>query len=388
MNIILFDGIEWENLRPLTLTKPFAELRMGIFTFRERWEQLIRGNYSYLTRDYLSEKYPLHTEKINLFINPAFFPSHLIKECVEKLKEGETLWHNAQLIAGKLTLEDFHKADSLTGKQEFEGGFVKINRSWDLFQYNSYALKSDYDFITKGRVSQKISSTNGVLNAKNIFIEEGATVEFSILNAKEGPIYIGKNAEVMEGSMLRGGLALCEEAKINMGAKIYPGTTIGPHCKVGGEVNNSIFMAYSNKGHDGFLGNSVIGEWCNLGADTNTSNLKNNYSGVRVWDYSTQKYLDTGLQFCGLVMGDFSKSAISTRFNTGTVVGISANIFTADFPPKFIPSFSWGGEADSERFNLEKCYESAQKMMERRKEKLTENEKKIVKHIYLKHTEY
>lgn len=388
MNVILFDGIEWGSLHPLTLTKPFGELRMGIYTFKERWEKQIKGNYSYWSQDYLTEKYPLYAEKMNLLINSSFLPNQLLIESIKKLKEGETLWQESQLIAGKLSIEDFQKVESLPQKQEFKGGAIKINKWWDLFRYNAYALKADFDLTIFNRLSQKISPTNGVINAKNIFIEEGAKVEYAILNASEGPIYIGKNAEVMEGSMLRGGVALCENATINMGAKIYSGTTIGPYCKVGGEVNNSIFMAYSNKGHDGFLGNSIIGEWCNLGADTNTSNLKNNYSEVRVWDYNTQSYLGTGLQFCGLLMGDFSKSAIGTRFNTGTTVGISTNVFTEDFPPKFVPSFNWGGKANSERFDLEKSYEAIQKMMERRGKKLTEFEKIIIKHIYLKHTDY
>src|SRR5690606_21896101 len=222
------------------------------------------------------------------------------------------------------------------------------------------------------RKSQPISESNGIISPENIFLEEGAIVEFAVLNAKEGPIYVGKNAEIMEGTLVRGSLALCESAKLNLGAKIYSGTTIGPHCKVGGEVNNSILMGYSNKGHDGFLGNSVLGEWCNLGADTNNSNLKNNYSEIKVWDYNAKDYIDTGLQFCGLMMGDYSKSAINTQFNTGTVVGISANVFDAGFPPKFIPSFSWGGGKNAGKFDLEKSYDAAERMMERRKKALSE----------------
>jgi UDP-N-acetylglucosamine diphosphorylase/glucosamine-1-phosphate N-acetyltransferase len=388
MNVIFFDGVEAENLRPLTLNKPLAELRMGIFTFKERWEKLIPGNYSYLTADYLSEKYSLQTEKINLFLNPAYFPNGLLTTSILRLKDGESIWQHGSLIAGKFSLEDFQNSDSIQNRHEFEGGIIRIRHLWDLFTFNPYALKVDFDKLIEGRASQRISPTNGVFNAKNIFIEEGAEVEYSILNAKEGPIYIGKNAEVMEGCMVRGSLALCEGAKLTMGAKIYSGTTIGPHCKVGGEVNNSILMGYSNKGHEGFLGNSVIGEWCNLGADTNNSNLKNNYSGIKIWNYPTKSYLDTGLQFCGLMMGDFSKSAIATRFNTGTVVGVSANVFSDGFPPKFIPSFSWGGEENSERFDLERSYDAASKMMERRKKILTDLDKEILKHIFSEISEY
>ena len=388
MNIILFDSIEWRNLRPLTLTKPFGELRMGILTFKERWQKLIDGDYSYLTEDYLAEKFPLRTESLNLFINPAYFPlNHVIIVSLNALKEGDSLWYNDQLFAAKCSYEDFQEK-KFKNELKYDNSDFHINRVWDLFTYNDYAIRFDFDLITSGRKSQSISNTNGVVNPENIFLEEGAVVEFSILNAKSGPIYIGKDAEVMEGSLVRGSLALCEGSKLNMGSKIYSGTTIGPHCKVGGEVNNSILMGYSNKGHEGFLGNSVLGEWCNLGADTNNSNLKNNYSTIRVWDYEMKTFIDSGLQFCGLIMGDFSKSAINTQFNTGTVAGVSANVFEPGFPPKFIPSFSWGGNEQGTKFDLEKSYEAAEKMMERRKKILTEEDKKILKHIYFEVSEY
>ena len=388
MNIILFDDTEWKNLRPLTLTKPFGELRMGILTFKQRWQKLIEGNYSYLTEDYLSEKFPTKIENSNLFINPAFFPTETLFDLIKNLNNGETIWFKNQLIAGILSLNEFKNRENPDNNNQFVDELIHIDHLWDLFTYNDKAIQFDFELITKGRKSQPISSTNGVLNPENIFIEEEATVEFSVLNAKSGPIYIGKNAEVMEGCMIRGSFALCEDAKLNMGSKIYSGTTVGPHCKVGGEVNNSILMAYSNKGHEGFLGNSVLGEWCNLGADTNNSNLKNNYSEIKVWDYNSQSYIDSGLQFCGLMMGDFSKSAINTQFNTGTVVGISANVFESGFPPKFIPSFSWGGNESSSKFELEKSYEAAAKMMERRKKLLTDEDKRIIKHIYLEPSEY
>lgn len=389
MNIVFFDDIEWFQLRPLTLTKPVAELRMGILTFRERWMKLIEGDFSYLTSDYLSEKYPLYLEQINIFINPSYFPNRTLIESLNCLKEGDSLWLDKRLIAAKCSYEQFQDVKSLKkNSEEFKGEIVRIQRLWDLFMHNSQALTIDFDLLTRNAISEKISSTNGVFNSKNIFIEQGAEVEYSILNAKEGPIYIGENAEVMEGSMIRGGLALCKGAKINMGSKIYSGTTIGPYCKVGGEINNSILMGYSNKGHDGFLGNSVIGEWCNLGADTNNSNLKNNYSNIKIWDYTSKKNIDTGLQFFGLVMGDYSKSAINTQFNTGTIVGVSANVFESGFPPKFIPSFSWGGGKGSAKFDLVKSYEAASKMMERRKKILTEKEKNILKNIFLQTSEY
>ncbi len=388
MNIVLFDSKEWKNLRPLTLTKPFGELRMGILTFRERWKKLIEGNYSYLTENYLSEKFPAEVENLNLFINPAYFPFPDLVDAILKLKEGETLMNNQNMIAGKLSLEDFQNLNTITSNQNYTGEILHINRLWNLFSYNDVAIRFDFELIKKGRKSQPISDTNGIMNPENIFLEEGTVMEFSVLNAKSGPIYIGKDAEVMEGSLIRGSLALCEGAKLNMGTKIYSGTTIGPHCKVGGEVNNSILMGYSNKGHEGFLGNSVLGEWCNLGADTNNSNLKNNYSTIKMWDYNTNSYIESDLQFCGLIMGDFSKSAINTQFNTGTVAGVSANVFESGFPPKFIPSFSWGGRETSPKYDFEKSCEAAQKMMERRKKLLTEEDKRILKHIYLEPSEY
>lgn len=387
MNIILFDDKEWKNLRPLTLTKPLGELRMGVLTFKERWEKLIPGNYSYLTENYLSEKYTSQIENLNLFINPAYFPFQELANAILNLNEGEIILNDEKLIAGKLSMEDFESFDKVNSKQIYKDKILHISQSWDLFTYNDTAIKFDFDLIRKNKKSQKISSTNGIINPENIFLEEGAVVEFAILNAKEGPIYIGKNAEIMEGSLVRGSLALCEGAKLNLGTKIYSGTTVGPYCKVGGEVNNSILMGYSNKGHDGFLGNSVLGEWCNLGADTNNSNLKNNYSTIKVWDYNTNSYIESGLQFCGLMMGDFSKSAINTQFNTGTVVGVSANVFDSGFPPKFIPSFSWGGKESSSKFDFEKSCEAAQRMMERRKKLLTEEDKRILKHIYLEPSE-
>ena len=388
MNIIFFDDKEWANLRPLTLTKPLAELRMGILSFRERWEKLIEGNYSYLTKEYLSEKYPAQVENLNLFINPAYFPFPDLVQAIQNLKEGEVLMHQESLIAANLSLEDFQNIEKNHSKHNYKGEILLINRLWDLFTYNDLAIKFDFEIITKGRKSQGISATNGILNSENIFLEEGAVVEFSVLNAKSGPIYVGKDAEIMEGSLVRGSLALCEGAKLNMGTKIYSGTTVGPHSKVGGEVNNSILIGYYNKGHEGFLGNSVLGEWCNLGADTNNSNLKNNYSTIKVWDYTENTYIESGLQFCGLMMGDFSKSAINTQFNTGTVAGVSANVFESGFPPKFIPSFSWGGREDSPKFDFEKSCEAAQKMMERRKKLLTKVDKRILKHIYLEPSEY
>ena len=379
MNIILIDGNQRENLLPLTFTKPVGAIRMGILSFAERWEKLLNANVSYHTQNYLEGKFPINLEEKNVFINPAFFPSYNLVNAITSLKENQALIYNDELIA---YVSDKICSENDLEKISFTENLIVINYPWDIFTYNFNAIEFDFKLLTEGRKSQPISDTNRVINPENIFIEEGAKVEFSILNASEGPIYIGKDAEIMEGSMIRGGLALCEHAKINMGTKIYSGCTIGPYCKVGGELNNAILMAYSNKGHDGFLGNAVIGEWCNLGADTNNSNLKNNYSEVKVWNYPAEKFIKTGLQFCGLIMGDYSKSAINTQFNTGTVVGISANIFQGGFPPNLIKHFSWGGANDAPTFSLDRAFEAAEKMMERRKIPFTNFDKDILTYIF------
>ena len=379
MNIILFDGEQRGNLLPLTFTKPVGALRMGILTFKERWKMLLNGDVSYVTQSYLEGKFVSQIKEDNLFINPVFFPSDELVNCLLELATDEVLIYKGKTVAFRSS--EFKELKDLKGK-EFTLDLIEIAYPWDIFTYNFHAIDFDFNLLTKGRKSQPISETNRVLHPERIFLEEGAKVEFSILNATEGPIYIGKDAEIMEGSMIRGGLALCEHAKINMGAKVYSGCTIGPYCKVGGELNNAILMAYSNKGHDGFLGNAVIGEWCNLGADTNNSNLKNNYSEVKQWNYPSGRFIKTGLQFCGLIMGDYSKSAINTQFNTGTVVGVSANIFQGGFPPNLINHFSWGGSKDAPRFTLNRAYEAAEKMMERRKVPFTEEDKNILEYIF------
>ena len=379
MNIVLFDGEERENLLPLTFTKPVASLRMGVLTFIERWEKLLKTTISYETVPYLAEKFPISIQSENIFINPSFFPSKKLVETIESLAIGQSIVYNDKLVAVKTVDNEPIITNDLV---LFEEELIHIKNSWDLFTYNFQAIEFDFELLIAGKTSQPISSTNRVLHPEKIFLEEGAKVEFAILNASEGPIYIGKDAEIMEGSMIRGGLALCEHGKINMGAKIYSGCTIGPYCKVGGELNNAILMAYSNKGHDGFLGNAVIGEWCNLGADTNNSNLKNNYAEVKLWSYKESRFVKTGLQFCGLIMGDYAKSAINTQFNTGTVVGVCANVFQSGFPPNLIKHYSWGGNSDAPIFSFDRACEAAEKMMERRKVDLTTTDRKILEHIF------
>lgn len=389
MNVILFETIrQHKQLLPLTFTRPVAALRVGIITIKEKWEQHLKQPVSCLTQPYLQQLFPVNFQGDNLFVNAALLPSLIHVELIQNLKPDQALVKGEDVLAFRSSGNHFTSENvELLAKQlktlQFEGETVLIKNVWDIFKQNEYAISSDFDLLTYGRKSAPLSNSNKVIgNPQKLFIEEGATVEGSILNTNTGVIYIGKDAEVMEGALVRGPFALGEHATLKMGVKIYGATTVGPYCKVGGEVNNSIFFAYSNKGHDGFIGNSVIGEWCNLGADTNNSNLKNNYGDVDLWSYSDEKSKNTGLQFCGLVMGDHSKAGINTMFNTGTVVGVSANIFGGDFPPKFIPSFSWGGAQWLRTFTFDKGLEVAQKMMERRGIQLSENDIAVLKHVY------
>ncbi len=317
----------------------------------------------------------------NIMINAAFLPTAELVEQIKNLQPGEGIFHEEDVVAFHAYDEqevDFQKCTNI----ELEGKAMLVEHTWDIFKMNAEAIAADFELLTQDRKSQKLSSTNQVIAPENVFLEEGAKVECAILNASEGPIYIGADAEIMEGSIIRGPFALCEHATVKMGAKIYGSTTVGPHSKIGGEVNNSVIFGYSNKGHDGFLGNSVLGEWCNLGADTNTSNLKNNYAEVRLWDYASEKFAPTGLQFCGLMMGDHSKCGINTMFNTGTVVGVSANIFGAGFPRNFIPSFSWGGSGGTSTYKTEKAFEVAEKVMERRDIEFSEEDKAILEQVF------
>lgn len=386
LNIILFDSDVRDNLLPFTFTRPISEIRIGILTIREKWEKLLHCRTSYITQDYLAEKFPIYIEpEENYVINGSILPNAELCRRILQLNDNECLLKNGELIAAKLDEElfDYVAGSGEEGNRlkstETDIAFKSIQHLQDIFELNDYALRKDFELMTKGRWSQPISQTNRVFGAEHIFLEKGAKVECSILNATTGPIYIGKNAEVMENCAIRGGLALCEGAILKMGAKIYGATTIGTHSRVGGEVKNAILFANSNKGHEGYLGNAVIGEWCNLGADTNNSNLKNNYGNVKLWSYSEKKPIDTGLQFCGLMMGDHSKAAINTMFNTGTVVGVSANIFGAGFPPTFIPDFSWGIH---ETYQLEKAIETASLVMARRDTVMNEADKKILKAVF------
>jgi len=382
MNYILFDGTVRNALLPFTYTRPVADIRVGILTIREKWEKYLGITTTTITEEYLSDKYPMVEMEQNILINASFLPNKSLVAIIEGLKENELILYNDEIIAfyTKDTQEevDFTAYSAIQYQEEV----LRIEHTWDIFSKNGAAIQADFDLLTEGRKSQPISETNTVINPENIFLEEGAKVECSILNATSGPIYLGADSEIMEGAIIRGAFALCEHAQVKLGAKIYGPTTAGPHCRLGGEVNNSVLFAYSNKGHDGFLGNSVLGEWCNLGADTNNSNLKNNYAGVRLWDYETEGFAKTGLQFCGLMMGDHSKCGINTMFNTGTVVGVSANIFGSGFPRNFVPSFSWGGASGFTTYLTKKAYETATVMMARRKVEFDAKEEAILNHVF------
>lgn len=383
MQLVFSDAQYWEDFLPLTFTRPIAEMRCGILTFSERWKKLLTiDEVSYLTEDFLQEKFQKPEKRESLFLVPNFLPTPDVLQQIKNLRKGEALVYQDELLAAKVNMENF-KLSQIEKMTDITEELLFFKQPTDLFSYNHIAIDFDFELLTEGRTSQPLSPTNGFLgNPEDLFIEEGAQIEFSTLNTKTGKIYIGKNAEIMEGCHLRGPIALCEDSKFNLGAKIYGATTVGPHSKVGGEVNNVVIFGYSNKGHDGFIGNSVIGEWCNLGADTNSSNLKNNYATVKLWNYKSKKFTDTGLQFAGVIMGDHAKTAINTQLNTGTVVGLAANIFKSGFPPNLVENFSWGGMKGDEKFKLEKAIEVAEKAMIRRKIILSEADKKILEYIF------
>ncbi|MFC3563081.1 GlmU family protein [Pedobacter jamesrossensis] len=378
MTINLFDDSSWDSLRPLTFTRPVADLRIGILTIAEKWAKHLNADFGFNTQGYLSKKYPSKAAK--LFINGSICPDEALLDAVNSLNIGEALLNDNILIAFAADKFDLAFAKTLKPIQ-YQANFLRIIYPNDIFTHNAAELKKDFALLTKGKTSAPLSSTNTFLG-DNIFVEEGAEAECSIFNSKQGPIYLGKDSQVWEGSIIRGSFALCEGSSVKMGAKIYPGTTIGPYSRVGGEINNAVIWGYSSKGHEGYLGNSVLGQWCNIGADSNNSNLKNNYAEVKLWDYTQQSFRETGLQFCGLIMADHSKCAINTMFNTGTVAGVSANIFGAGFPRNFIPDFAWGGAHGFEVYSLNKMFETAEKVYSRRGLPFDDNEKAILTKVF------
>ncbi len=388
VHLILFDNDVREHLLPLTFTRPVCELRVGILTIREKWERWMNGKVSYITQDYLSGKYGIDHGDVNYIINGSVLPSPELVHLLKQMEVGEAFQRGDELIAAKIARGQFEKLINdedfgvLRGYDLQETPYLKIEHLWDIFRLNGEAMQQDFELLTRDRRSAPVSNTNRLIAPENIFLEPGAKVEHATLNASTGPIYIGRDAEIMEGVVVRGGLAMCEHAVLKLSAKVYGPTTLGPWCKAGGELNNVVFQAYSNKAHDGFLGNAVIGEWCNLGADTNNSNLKNNYANVKIWDYPSERFIDTGMQFCGLIMGDHSKCGINTMFNTGTVVGVSANVFGAGFPRNFIPSFSWGGVGGFQTYRTDKAFETAELMMSRRKVELSVEDRIILLRVF------
>ncbi|MCZ4222316.1 putative sugar nucleotidyl transferase [Pedobacter rhodius] len=378
MTINLFDDSSWESLRPLTFTRPVADLRIGILTIAEKWAKHLNADFGFSTQDYLSVKYPSKTT--NVFINGAICPDDALLNAVNNLKSGEVLLKQELIIAFNADKFDLESAKTLK-PVHFDGSFTHLVYPNDIFTHNGTEIKKDFDLLTKGRTSARLSATNTFLG-DNIFVEEGATAECSVFNSLQGPIYLGKNSQVWESTNIRGSFALGEDSSVKMGAKIYSNTTIGPHSRVGGEINNAVIWGYSSKGHEGYLGNAVMGQWCNIGADSNNSNLKNNYAEVRLWDYSKESFRKTGLQFCGLIMADHAKCGINTMFNTGTVAGVSANIFGPGFPRNFIPDFAWGGAQGFEIYSLKKMFETAEKVYARRDLPFDDTEKAILNKVF------
>ena len=382
MNYILFDSDVRKSLLPFTYTRPVADIRIGVLTIREKWEKFLGFMTTSITEEYLENKYPMVELDKNILINASFLPTKNLVKQVSNLSNNQAIFKDDQVIAFFTSDTQEHVDFDSYEQLEFKEEVLQIKNTWDIFSLNDKAIKADFDLLTEGRTSQPIPNGVHTIQEENIFIEKGAIISYSSLNASKGPIYIGKDSEIMEGSLVRGPFALGENSILKMGTKVYGATSVGPFCKVGGEVNNSVLFGYSNKGHEGFLGNSVLGEWCNIGADSNTSNLKNNYAEVKLWNYQEERFTNTGLQFCGLMMGDHSKCGINTMFNTGTVIGVSANVFGSGFPRNFVSSFSWGGAAGFTTYQIKKVFEVAKVVMKRRGIELTETDKKILLHVF------
>lgn len=384
-NYILFDDQSRISLRPLTFFRPVSAIRIGILTISEKWEIYLQAKVSHLTEMYLQEKFPLHVGNHNFLINGSVLPDHELVNEILSLEADTSLMAGNTLLALHLTAENLKhfrsgSAPALKAIQS-KATFVKLENTWDIFSHNKAEIVRDFNLVTKNRKSAGLSATNQVLGS-NYFVEEGASVECSSINTLKGPVYIGKDVEVMQGCHIEGPVALCEHAVLKMGALVYKGTTLGPHCKVGGEINNSILMGYSSKAHDGFLGDSVISEWCNLGAGTTTSNLKNNYEPVKQWNYGESKFVSTGLQFCGLVMGDHCKTGISSMFNSGTTAGVCSNIFGVSYHRNFIPSFVWGGTSGFRKHKLDEALDTARAVYARRELAFDSIEENIFTFVY------
>ena len=387
-NLILFDDEIRDNLLPLTYTRPVCELRFGILTIREKWERALNGKASFITSEYLTKKYPIDIGDDNLVINGSVLPNKLLARLIDELSPNEALVSEGDLVAARIPGNEFDAlidgsfAEDIAGYSLQETPVKKLTQLWEIFTLCGEEIVEDFGRITEGRSSAALSGSNSIIGNHPVFVEEGVWAEHILFNTSNGPIYLGKNAKIMEGTMMRGPVAIGEGSVVKMGTKIYGASSFGPFSKVGGEINNVVFQGFSNKSHDGYLGNSVIGEWCNIGADANASNLKNTYSAVKLWSYAQEKFQDTGLTFCGLIMGDHSKCGINTMFNTGTVVGVSANIYGAGFVRNFVPSFSWGGPQGMKTFDLAKALDTAQAVISRRGIDLPDVDKSILSTVF------
>ncbi len=395
MNIILFDEPSTKtNLLPFTYTRPVSDIRIGIITIKEKWHKWLRADYSYLTESYLSKKYPVHNTPNNLYLNGSVLPNPALVDAIKALKKDQILLKDNLPIAfyGYLDGIDDLNTENLfsnTDRIYFSGDIISLQHVYDIFIHNGAAIRSDFNLLTAGRKSHSIEDPHtAVYNAQDIFIEENVRIKSAILNAENGPIYIGANAEIGDGSIIKGAVSIGEGTVLNLGARLRGDITVGPYSKVGGEISNSVIFGNSNKAHEGFLGNSVLGEWCNLGADTNASNLKNSYENIRIWNYEEERFVQTGRQFCGLIMGDHSNCGINTMFNTGTVVGVSSNIFGSGYPRAFIPSFSYGGAQGFSTYNFKKALEVIPKVFARRKKNLMKEDVDILVHIFEKTKKY
>jgi UDP-N-acetylglucosamine diphosphorylase/glucosamine-1-phosphate N-acetyltransferase len=384
-NFILFDDTSRISLRPLTFFRPVSGIRVGILTISEKWERYLKTSVSNLTEMYLQEKFPLKVGTDNFLINGSILPNQELINEILSLEADTSLISEDTVIAVHLTAENLQHfregTDPNLLNREVKSSFIRINNTWAIFGNNKKAIADDYTLLTRNRKSAEISSTNQVLG-KDLFVEEGVNIECSTVNTLKGPVYIGKYAEVMQGCHIEGPVALCDHSVLKMGTLVYQGTTIGPWCKAGGEINNSIMFGYSSKAHDGFLGDSVIAEWCNLGAGTTTSNLKNNYEPVKQWNYDGSKFVSTGLQFCGLVMGDHCKTGISSMFNSGTIAGVCSNIFGVSYQRNFIPSFVWGGTSGFRKHKLDEAMDTAKAVYARRNLPFDAIEENIFKHVF------
>ena len=386
-NYLLFDDPSWDHLLPLTLTRPVCEIRVGIMTLRERWELLIGNRMQFVTQDYLSEAFSAEILDDNVIINGSVLANPFLAKLIQELDPQEALLYQDSLIAARLSGDQFEQLVAGDEIEELQGinlrdtPVVQIKHPWDIWQLAGIAIREDIEFM-KLKPTSKIPRHCTYLGDGELYIDPSAQVLASTLNTTDGPIYIGPDAVIMEGSHLRGPLAIGTHSTVKMGTRITGDTSIGPHCKVGGEISNSVIFGFSNKGHDGYLGNSVIGEWCNLGADTNTSNLKNNYGEVSFYDYAENKFISSGSIFGGVIIGDHTKCSINTMINTGSSFGVGCNIYDGGFPPKVIPSFSWGNRENRTVYSLDKFISTAKIVMSRRQVELSDPMVRVLSHIH------